>query len=545
MTRLRILLLPVLALLTIASATAQVEYLPIEHPVYPWLERMQARGLLGNFSLAELPLPRGHVSAALRTLRAEATRLDAAELSLLEQFEREFGLTESRRAAIFAHGDQQDLFFDGLFSDSEKSVYYDSTDRLRMFLQPLGAVEQRMQSADSSRSVLLGQGGLRFHGSVDDMLGFYLQVTNGAAISGEKSLALEDPRLSANVKFGDLDSDFDFAESHVRFARDWFGVSISRMRRLSGAGYFNRIFIGNLAPPMDALSVEADFEHFAYRFAHASLVGGPQTGFQFGPEALIPAKYMAYHRFALRAGWGQVSFTEQVMYSDRNLDLAYLNPLSFFKSIEHSLRDRDNSALGLDATIRPLDGLELRAAFFLDDLQFGRIGDEFSGNKTAWNVGLMFAPRLPLDAALEYSRVRPYTYSHFNVQNSITNDQVQLGGFLPPNSDQLAARMRWWYGGRYPVTVEASFRRHGRNIYAADGVTLIKNVGGDVLQARRSEDSEISPFLDGDVERRFALGLAAGWEFIRGFNVHAVYRLDNVNGAAAHNFSLAFAFEDF
>ncbi len=544
MTRLRVLL-PVLAFLTIASAAAQVEYLPIEHPVYPWLERMQARGLLGNFSLAELPLPRGHVSTALLTLRSEAARLDAAELSLLEQFEREFGLKESRRAAIFAHGEQQDLFFDGLFSDSEKSVYFDSTDRLRMFLQPLGAVEQRIQSADSSRSVLLGQGGLRFHGTVDDMLGFYLQVTNGAAISGEKSLALEDPRLSANVKFGDLDSDFDFAESHIRIARDWFGVSISRMRRLSGAGYFNRIFIGNLSPPMDALSVEADFENFAYRFMHASLVGSPQTSFQFGPEALIPAKYMAYHRFALRGGWGQVSFTEQVMYSDRNLDLAYLNPLSFFKSIEHSLRDRDNSALGLDATIRPLDGLELRAAFFLDDLQFGRIGDEFSGNKTAWNVGLMLAPRLPLDAALEYSRVRPYTYSHFNVQNSITNDQVQLGGFLPPNSDQLAARMRWWYGGRYPVTVEASFRRHGRNIYAADGETLIKNVGGDVLQARRSEDSEISPFLDGDVERRFALGLAAGWEFIRGFNVHAAYRLDNVNGAAAHNFSLAFAFEDF
>ncbi len=530
-------------------ASAQIENVHIAHPVYMFLERAQTRGLLENFAMAELPLARARIVGALALLREKEAALDNAEESLLSAFEREFGLREAPRAVMFASdSDSTQLFFGPLFGSGEKFVYHYTDSNAALRLEPLASLELRLQQgADSSRNVGLGQFGLRLHGSLSNTLGYYLQVSNGAVLTGDRELALEDPLLRRNVKFGELESDFDFTDSHIRVEHEWFFASLGRQKRLSGAAYFSNIFLSNNAAPSDAISLGAQFDSFEYRFSHLSLLALPVTNFQSGPEALIPAKYMAYHRFDYRARSFQVGLVESVVYGDRNIDLAYLNPLSFFKSIEHSLRDRDNSALGLDATLRPLDGLELRGSFFLDDIQFSRIGDDFSGNKSAFTIGMMMAPQLPLDLTLEYSRVNPYTYSHFNVQNSFTNDGLALAGNLPPNADELRARLQYWWGNRYPLQLSAGYRRHGRNIYgeSSEGPVLLKNVGGDILMARRSEDSEIAPFLDGDVERQFTLSLAAGVELLRGFNIQALYQLSNLDGSSSHQARLALRFGEF
>jgi hypothetical protein len=42
------------------------------------------------------------------------------------------------------------------------------------------------------------------------------------------------------------------------------------------------------------------------------------------------------------------------MIYSRTLDLAYLSPLSFLKSLEHSLHDRDNAGMGFTAVVRPI-----------------------------------------------------------------------------------------------------------------------------------------------------------------------------------------------
>ncbi len=54
---------------------------------------------------------------------------------------------------------------------------------------------------------------------------------------------------------------------------------------------------------------------------------------ELGAFSEIPEKYMAYHKISLRPSWGEIAFVEQVIYSNRNTDLAYLNPIGFLKSI--------------------------------------------------------------------------------------------------------------------------------------------------------------------------------------------------------------------
>jgi len=388
-------------------------------------------------------------------------------------------------------------------------------------------------------------------GTISNSLGFFLQATNGAVLSGNREVALRDPRLKQNIKFATFNSDIDFTESHIRYDNNWFYAYIGRENRLTGAGFFNRIFLSDAAPPADAIMLGARFKTVEYRFMHASLLSVPEDSngrLLLNPDQIYPAgfnlslrpKYLATHRISWRPTWGEVSLWEGIIYS-RPFEIGYLNPLSFYKSVEHSLRDRDNSMMGFDFTVRPLKNIQVKGSFLLDDIIFSKLGSDFWGNKTSFNFGMAYSTDFNTDFQLEYARVFPYTYSHFNPQNSVTNDGLLMMGYLQPNSDEVAARCIWWWGNRYPIQLTASYIRHGENI--TDGDRIIVNAGGDVFLSNTGEQTV--SFLSGNLRSTFLLQLDAGWEIVRGFNIQGMARLQNVNGNPIMVSRIMFRMDDF
>lgn len=524
----------------------QVEHIPVAHPVYEFLERASVRGLLGSVSLVSLPLQHREIARALALIAKHSEELSSSERGLLKEYTREF-LQYRAPSAVVVHSasDSTQILLAHLFSnDREKYLYhYEDTSDI-VSVVPLGSFEYRTLSADSSAFAALGQVGIRLSGSLSGHVGYLLQVSNGSVLGGERWVALQDPFLRRNVKFGELNSDFDFTESHVRVDYDRFYAIIGRETRLIGAGYFNRLLVSSSSPAFDAITLGARFEHFDYRFMHGGILAQSTGTWSSGANVYIPSKYFAMHRFAFHDTWGELALSESIVYSGRGADLAYMNPLSFFKSLEHAQHDRDNPALAFDATVRPVSGLELRGSFYLDDLRFEKIGTDYWGNKSAWNIGALFASSYNVDIAAEYAVVYPYTFSHFNAQNAVTNDGLQISGSIPPNSDRLSAMLRWWWGGRYPLSISASSLRHGRNTYDSTGA-LVRNVGGDIHQTRRADDPEEAPFLDGDVERRFTLELQTGVELVRGFSLRLYYGLTNSNAAVQHEGRVGLFYDHF
>jgi hypothetical protein len=513
--------------------------------VYRFLVHAESAGALKNFSSSVLPMQRYDITECLKEIRLRDTLLSSSAHRTLERFETEFRIRQRKNVVVIpSKTDSTSIFFDELISDNEKLVYFHGDSSVSVSLSPLGSLEYRAKEDDSSRSALLAQFGFRLFGSIGDNFGYFLQATNGSQLSGEKSLALEDVRLRSNIKFDELNSDFDFTESHLVFMNDWFWASVGREQMVIGSGFQARTFLGNQAPPMDALQFGARFENFRYRFMHASLLSAPVGPGEIGFGVKLINKFFVFHRFAIMGDWGEIAFNESIIYSDRDVDLAYLNPLSFFKSLEHSLRDRDNSAMGLDAVLRPYDGVQIKAAFFLDDIIFSEVGKGFWGNKTAWNIGTMIVAPKGINTFAEYARVEPYNYSHFNFQNAMTNDRQQFANILPPNSDRITAGIEWWYGNRYPLTVTFYNTRHGRNIVDSEG-EIVRNVGGDVERTRDFGDSDRVEFLDGDLLKTFTTDIQAGFEIIRGWNIQFLVRLENRNGSASQEGRIGIRFEDF
>lgn len=558
----RISLFIALLLGSFIQVQAQVEDVQVAHPVYQFLVHGETRGFIEHFTLSSLPLQRSEIIAALRQIRSHQSELSSSEISVLDGYERKFEIQKRTNAVmIYSKTDSSQLFSERLFSNDEKMIYHyaDSEHTVHAYLIGGGDVLLQKRGDSSMKNVVKAQGGFRVFGTLSNCVGYYIQATNGSVLAGERALALEDPQIRRNIKFTTLESDFDFTESHIQFQKDWFVASIGRETRLQGAGFFQRTLLSNTAPPMDAISLAAKFQGVEYKFIHGSILGVqldsnglpvPRAGLfaEVGAFLQLPAKYIAIHQLTFKPTWGEFGLWESEIYSNRGIDIAYLNPFSFMKSVEHSLRDRDNSALGGWLSYRPMKNLQIKGSYFLDDLVFNLIGTDFWSNKSAFNIGAMYSLPFGVDAALEYAKVFPYTFTHFNVQNATTNDGLQMMGFLKPNSDEVSLHLSWWWGNRYPFSVTVASRRHGENIYGknAQGAdTLLFNAGSDVLQVRRNTDSEQAPFLAGKREDSFLIQFAGGVEIIRGLNIQASYRLERINSLAIHTAGITLRFEDF
>jgi hypothetical protein len=296
----------------VAPAVAQVEHVPLAHPIYPLLMRWEAQKFLGaNFSSTALPLQRKEIMAALVSARQHDSLLSDQDRSLLVGFEQEFRVRPAGfsaegnavRSTVFSsYTDSTQVLFSRLLSNDEKSLFVIADSNLSVNVVPLANIDYRMsnftvtdrlapvitpdQPANASEryQTLSGLIGGRLYGTLSNTLGFFLQATNARSAlgrslntsSGLGALASVMPLLADPFLYQTFavriasDQFFDYADSHLRFEKDWFYAVLGRESRLIGSGYNTRLVLSNNAAPFDALTLGARFGGFEYRFMQGS-----------------------------------------------------------------------------------------------------------------------------------------------------------------------------------------------------------------------------------------------------------------------------------
>ncbi|MFN3306768.1 MAG: hypothetical protein ACK42Z_06245, partial [Candidatus Kapaibacteriota bacterium] len=175
------------------------------------------------------------------------------------------------------------------------------------------------------------------------------------------------------------------------------------------------------------------------------------------------------------------------------------------------------ATMGFAFEWNPFRNFQILGTWMMEDMIFSEIGKNFWGNKTAWNIGAIYSLPFSTDLALEYTRIEPYMFTHFNNINNRTNDGRLIGTYLYPNSDELAIAIRNFTLGRYPLIVKLAYVRHGANETDSSG-KVIRNVGGDFNVNHSPTDSDRVLFLDGVRRDSFLASINYGFEIIRNFN---------------------------
>ncbi len=510
-----------MSVLCVTSTLAQVEHVPITHPVYEFLDRLGVEGLLPAQSSSMLPLDRGEVASLLQFTAASRSLLGRVDVVTLDKYLRGFAPDAGTRPEedMVIVGDHASLsgFLDGLASQKQKYLVAIVDSMAIVYGELLGSIEYRSMHGDTYGDVdaTLKTIGGRFRGTIAGRVGFLLQSTNGV-LSGNRTYALSDPHLATNEKLNALTSpNFDETEAYVRLSFGWAAVQFGREFSTIGVGYGDRLLLSDNAPAFDALGIDVHYKAFRFKFLHGALLRDPVLfpGLLV-KESDLATKYLALHRFQFTLfDRVNIAASEMVIYQRLSPEFAYLNPVNFFKSAEHSLRDRDNALLAFDVEYFAAPGYKVYGSWLIDDIDFSRIGTGWWGNEFGWQGGAYLADvaGLPaLDALVEYTRIEPYVYSNRIAGNDYSHSGVGLGHQLLPNSDEILGQLRLRFSEKLRTRLHFAYQRHGQNVMAGDSV--LRNVGGSVTQGHREGDSESARFLDGERIITYRAGLRVDFE---------------------------------
>ncbi|MEM9928821.1 MAG: hypothetical protein AAF840_03290 [Bacteroidota bacterium] len=162
---------------------------------------------------------------------------------------------------------------------------------------------------------------------------------------------------------------------------------------------------------------------FHYRNLFAELTAGPQTTVPSGQP--LSKKYLASHHLSINLGkrFTFGLFEAVVLNRENGFDLAYLNPIILYRTIEQSVGSPDNAIIGITGRYRTPFRVEVYGQFVLDEFKFDELFVERRGwwaNKFGYQLGARYADAFgvdQLDVVVERNLVRPYTYTHRDLSN--------------------------------------------------------------------------------------------------------------------------------
>ncbi len=191
-----------------------------------------------------------------------------------------------------------------------------------------------------------------------------------------------------------------------------------------------------------------------------------------------PTRYFSWHLLEVRvSSWLTIAWLEGVMQpgADTNgawrpPDIHYLNPIIFYRAVEHYLGSPHNMVMGLALAIRPRRWVNLRAQIYIDDFwskefrrdvryvlsQLGILNAPVQWgsylNKWGWIIECLLAPARDLVLVASAGRNRPFVYTHFDSLTVMAHYRIPLG--IGANTyfyglEAVFQRERWQVSGRY------------------------------------------------------------------------------------------------
>ncbi|MGB9695679.1 MAG: capsule assembly Wzi family protein [Ignavibacteria bacterium] len=518
------------------NATAQVELVPANHPVYHFLKRMQLGGIIEDYNSAILPMSREEVADLIKEVSRKSELLSTIDKKILSDLKIEFGfeidknlktnsslLNEPKLKNIFDDSKQKHIF---AYADSNLSFFFDVQ----------GALSQRNSKGDSlgSNAITLGELGFTFRGTLFNSVGVYLHPYSGRRLRGEKKdvefSAKFDPRLKASNHFMNEYSKYDNFEGYIRYRAPsrWISLTIGRELLLEGFGYNDKMLLSSNTVPFDFAKLDLAYKSFKYSFLYGALRGdslGRQILYKNIVTNRLDIKFSPDVRFGV---W------ESVIVSDNPFSLSYVNPINFIFSsdINGSIEQtyNNNTLLAFDMEVLPVKNLALQGTLLIDDLNLSTLynSDKSSNdNKLGYQMGMMWNNPFSLNGltlSVEYLRLSPFVYTHHSNKSQYTHSEMPLGVKLPPNGEEISLKVVYNITNRLTLNLLYQYQRSGEGLIFDSTGVLIRNYGG-YINWGVGDTLAKNDFLGGNRINRNLLTLNLKYEPIKQFYCEFEYRL--------------------
>jgi hypothetical protein len=338
----------------------------------------------------------------------------------------------------------------------------------------------------------LNQRGAEIRGSIDNRIYFQSNIVESQArfadyVTGRiiRDSAIQGAGLykTYNSIVFPLNNSYDFvnAQGVIGFnITPHIGLQFGNGQNHIGEG-MRSLFLSNFANNYLFLKLTTQVWKFQYQniFAELHINNRPNDN-----NALNVKKYMATHHLSMNINRNlNVGIFETIiMNRSEHFELQYLNPIIFYRSVEHGLGSPDNVLLGPNFKWNLAKRFSIYGEVILDEFLFKELFVSNQGwwaNKYGAQLGVKYFNALNidhLDVQLEYNKVRPFTYSYYDNQRNYTHGFQNLAHPLGSNFVEIMAKVRYQPTWKLVFDGRLMYASAGENKYAKDG-TLIENFG--------------------------------------------------------------------
>ncbi len=356
----------------------------------------------------------------------------------------------------------------------------------------------------TDETLFINTRGIEIRGMVDRKVGFYTYVGENQSIlpsyvREEVSKYSVLPHEGFWKPFKTNGVDYFHARGYIDFdISKHIYMQFGHDRMFIGNGYRSLIF-SDYAPPSQYLKANLKVWKLNYVFQLNRMTAENRSS----KNAPYPTKYVAFHHLSFNVGKKlNFGFFESVVFGDSTgrFEFNYLNPVIFYRAIEHQNGSADNAILGADFKWNAIKYLSFYGQLVIDEFLLDNVkaGTGWWANKFAYQAGLKYidvARIQNLDVQVEANLVRPYTYSHATNFTNYTNYLQPLAHPVGANFHELAVIIRYQPIPKLNLVLKNVLIKTGR-----DGKN--ENWGGDVNKSYNTRQQDFGNTVAQGVENR-------------------------------------------
>jgi len=510
-------ILAILLVVSVGQLFSQ-ETLPPYHSANSYLEYLKVRGYLPQLSLINRPFQRPEVARLLLKIDWDRLAANPKDQQLVKTLYREF-------AGEMAREKQTDGELGDLLQKALKLLHINLSDLGIQPEQPsfkLGAFGESMLDYSDETGNSLG----RFH--AHSQVGFYYK--NKITFYNNFRIFNRADSDYIGKKFRGM---FGFAEQgFLSYNNPWLQAKIGRDFLQIGPGRTGQLLISDNSRPFDMYHVRIGKSVIQFSFWGIALDRRqiPRASADSALGGQSASRFLNGHRISVNIK-NKYSFgvSEVVVYGgvNRNFELAFINPFTFYHNITTNGPNNDsNSFVSLDWDLYPIKDWEIYGEFLIDDFQVDKkTPGDLEPNELGFLGGVEWSNPLGLKGGLfgvEYVQVRNRTYNApvHDWEKYLHRNKV-IGYALGNNLERLRLSLAHWVRPDLRVTLIGDLIQQGEG--------SVKGVFNTDFLNFTVEQGYNEPFPFGVVQRRWQFGAKIFYNPNQWVNISAEINTNSFN----------------
>jgi len=290
--------------------------------------------------------------------------------------------------------------------------------------------------------------------------------------------------------------DYSDSRGGIKYGWNWGSFGLVKDNVIWGDNYHGSNILSGRSPSFPMLTLHLKpTKWFEMQYIHGWLVSNVVDSTRYYLDNMDKKQYRMANKFIAANMFTftpvrnlNLSIGNSIIYAEPNIQPAYLIPIAFYKSMDHTLTkglnlENQNSQVFINLSSRNIKHLHLFTSVYADEISFSRFSPSSAAkNPISYKLGgnLSNFPIDNLSLTAEFTRTNIINYKHSIPVLTWASNSYNLGSYLDDNSQEIYLALRYKPVRGLDLGLSYTSAEHGneydylrRNSSGADAITKI------------------------------------------------------------------------